>query len=88
MSDRWLIRIKAWPHSTGRGQEIDQAQAGEPESTFVVKANDMKEALKCGELIVMGMRTNPIVWLAPITEIRQAREDDYSSEKPEFKLAR
>jgi hypothetical protein len=82
----WLIRIEAWPHSTGRGQEVDQAQAGKREQTFVVSAQDAKDALERAELIAQGMRTNPMVWRAPIIEIRKAREGERSSEKPEPKL--
>jgi hypothetical protein len=81
--DAWLIRIEAWPHSSGRGQDVDQAQAGPRQQSFVVRAIDARGALERAELIAEGMRTNPMVWRAPITEIRKAHEDERASEKPE-----
>lgn len=67
--DAWKITIEAWPHSTGRGQAIDQKDAGERSASYVVRAQDAKDALQFAEAIAMGIRSNPMVWRAPITAI-------------------
>lgn len=67
--DRWKVQIEAWPHSTGSGIEKDQKQVGERVQIYCVRAIDIADALKCAELIAQGMRSNPMVWRAPITEI-------------------
>lgn len=69
MADRWMVTIEAWPHSTGNGNQADQKAAGDRVQNFAVRAIDASEALKCAELIAQGMRTNPMVWRAPITAI-------------------
>lgn len=74
MSNKWFVAIEAWPHSSGRGQEVDQATVGPREQHFVVKAVGMSDALEGAELIAVGMRTNPMVWRAPIVQIRQIKE--------------
>jgi hypothetical protein len=74
MADRYLVKIEAWPHSTGRGQKADQKDAGERVQTFVVRAVGMDEALANANYIAQGMRTNPMVWRAPVVEIRQESE--------------
>lgn len=72
--NRWRVTIEAWPHSSGKGQEADQAAAGPRTNDFVVRAVDMSAALEAAEHIAMGMRVNPMVWRAPITGIIQAPE--------------
>ena len=61
--DKWRITIEAWPHSTGQGADKDQLQAGKRRQHFVVEATDHGDAVKLGEHIAQGMRTNPMVWL-------------------------
>ena len=75
MTDRWLVTIEAWPHSTGKGQEADQTLAGERRQDFVVRAEGMAAALKHAECIAQGMRANPMVWRAPIIAIVAEREN-------------
>lgn len=67
--DQWKITIEAWPHSTGKGQEADQAAAGPRVNHFVIRAVDCADALKFAEAIAMGMRVNPMIWRAPIKGI-------------------
>jgi hypothetical protein len=68
---RWLVTIEAWPHSTGKGQDADQKAAGDRVQKFAVRAGDMEDALQAADYIAQGMRTNPMVWRAPITGIVQ-----------------
>ncbi len=74
MVDRWMVTIEAWPHSTGNGQEADQKLAGERSQNFAVRAIDISAALELAEAIAQGMRTNPMVWRAPIMAIIRSRE--------------
>lgn len=67
----WKVTIEAWPHSSGRGNVIDQKEAGERVQSFAVRADNMEDALQAAEFIAQGMRTNPMVWRAPITAIIQ-----------------
>jgi hypothetical protein len=69
MSDLWKVTIEAWPHSTGKGRDADQAAAGERSASYAVRAVDMGDAFKAAEYIAMGVRANPMVWRAPITSI-------------------
>lgn len=73
MSDLWKVTIEAWPHSTGRSQEIDQKEAGERSANYTVRGIDMGDALKAAEYIATGIRANPMVWRAPITAIVKDR---------------
>lgn len=74
MSERWMVTIEAWAHSTGNGEDNDQKLAGERSQNFVVNAVDISAALEFAEAISQGMRTNPMVWRAPIKAIIQERE--------------
>lgn len=71
MTDRWMVTIEACPHSSGNGSEKDQEAAGLRHQTFVVRAEGMAAALEAAEHIATGMRANPMVWRAPITQIIQ-----------------
>ena len=66
---RWKITIEAWPHSTGNGNEADQAAAGDRSSEYVVTAQDIKGAMVHAEDIQVGIKHNPAVWEAPIVGI-------------------
>lgn len=72
--DRWKITIEAWPHSTGNGQEADQKLAGDRSKDYVVYAIDAKAALEFAEAIASGVRSNPMVWRAPIVALIKERE--------------
>jgi hypothetical protein len=74
MTYRWQITIEAWPHSTGKGQTVDQAAAGERAQLYEANAHDMKQALIYAEHIVRGIEANPMVWQAPIMSIVRVRE--------------
>jgi hypothetical protein len=71
MMHRWVVTVQVWPHSTGRGFHVDQIQAGSREWEFEVEGAGMADALRNAELIVMGIKTNPIVWEVPIKKIEQ-----------------
>lgn len=69
---KWAVTIEIWPHSTGRGQSIDQKEAGERVHTLTVEADDIHRALKAVKLFTDGIETNPMVWQAPIMKIERA----------------
>jgi len=73
------VVIEVWPHSTGRGAEVDQKQAGAREQRFQVKADDIRGAMVMAETICLGLRQNPIVYITPIKSIGQM---NYSDVKP------
>jgi hypothetical protein len=72
---QWKVTIEAWPHFTGQGREADQAKAGQRVQTYRVGAVDIRRALLCAEHIASGMRSNPMVWQAPIMAIERVIED-------------
>ncbi len=83
MSDRYLVRIQAWPYSMEVGPDAAQAMAGPQEQALMVPAQDIRGALAMAELFRDGMLTNPFVWQARIVEVRQARHgEDARFEKP------
>ena len=74
MTTRWQIRIEAWPHSTGKGADMDQRAAGDREVYFYVSADDIDEAARMARCFAAGMEHNPAVWRAPITGIAVYKE--------------
>jgi len=58
--------IEAWPHSTGEGSNKDQERAGPRKNTFLLQAENMKDAVYIAGLIAQGIEVNPMVWQAPI----------------------
>lgn len=82
MTDRWLVTIEACPHSTGNGADADQKAAGLRYQNFAVRAEGMAAALEIAEAIAQGMRTNPMVWRAPIVAIVNEKERQRQLEKP------
>jgi hypothetical protein len=83
MTDRWLVTIEAWPQSTGNGADADQKAAGHRTQNFSVRAEGMAAALEAAEYIAQGMRTNPMIWRAPIVGIQSEEEIQrrYQAEK-------
>lgn len=67
----WEVIIETWPHSTGRGNTVDQMQAGARQATYEIQADSIQEALKLSEIICLGIHQNPIVWQTKITRIMQ-----------------
>lgn len=67
----WEIKIEVWPHSSGNGATKDQEACGDRERTFKTYAENAAEAMKHADLIVTGIKTNPMVWKAPIISLRQ-----------------
>ena len=72
---RWKIIIEAWPHSSGKGQEADQAAAGEREQYFYCSAEDIQDAMRFADCFAEGMKSNPAVWVAKITGINRYRDN-------------
>lgn len=70
---RWKITIEAWPHSTGNGNEVDQAAAGDRKREFIVYADGAKAAFALAEAISMGVQSHPMVWQAPIKGVVEER---------------
>lgn len=68
----WHAEIHVWPHSTGRGQDVDQKEAGERVQTLEVRADSIEDALRLVVLFRNGIVTNPMVWQAPIMKLVRA----------------
>jgi len=62
----WIAEIHVWPHSTGRGQQVDQKDAGERVQKITLRADGIQAALRMAEVFAKGIETNPMVWQAPI----------------------
>lgn len=56
---RWKITVNVWPHSTGRGQDIDQAAAGAREQSFTIDGDEFAAAYKAAKFIVVGIEASP-----------------------------
>lgn len=82
MTDRWLVTIEVCPHSTGNGAAADQRAAGLRFQNFAVRAEGMAAALELAEALAQGVRTNPMVWRAPIVAIVQEQERQRQLAKP------
>lgn len=65
----YKISIDVWPHSTGVGQDVDQAACGERTQGYNVHASDFEDAVKQAKLLARGIEANPRVWRAPIAGI-------------------
>lgn len=63
---RWAAEIHVWPHSSGRGQVVDQKEAGDRVQHFECNADDIADALALAQTFAKGIETNPMVWRAPI----------------------
>lgn len=69
--NRWLAEIHVWPHSTERGRETDQKEAGDRVQKIEVTGDSIDDALKAANLFRLGVETNPMVWRAPIFKIER-----------------
>jgi hypothetical protein len=65
----YTVTIECWPHSTGRGNTVDQKQAGLRSQDYEVCADSIKEAMQVADAICVGLTQNPVVWQTPITSI-------------------
>jgi hypothetical protein len=72
----WKVVIEVWPHSTGRGQTIDQKQAGDRVAEYTVRGDTIKDALAVVGAIEAGIKHNPIVWKTSVTSIVQEKTTD------------
>lgn len=70
---KWHVIIEAWPRSTGKGADVDQAAAGDRSQSYYVDADDIKGALQFARCIADGMTANPAVWIAPILGITRVK---------------
>ena len=77
---QWKVTIEAWPHFTGNGRDADQAKAGDRVQTYRVDAESIAGALRCAQHIASGMRSNPMVWRAPIMAIERVIEEQNHAE--------
>lgn len=69
--DKWRVTLQAWPHSTGRGADQDQKDAGEREQTYTVHADTLERAAKAAAEIARAVESNPMVWQAPIMRLER-----------------
>ena len=69
MTDVWIATIHVWPHTTGSGADVDQANAGAAVQSFEFIADGIDDALRLASSIVRGVETNPAVWKAPIVAL-------------------
>jgi hypothetical protein len=65
----WRATIEVWPHSTGNGREADQAACGPRRREITFNAESARDALRLAELVSEGIRTNPMVWQAPVSKL-------------------
>lgn len=63
--------IEVWPHSTGRGREVDQQQAGQRHQKYEVKANSFEDALATVNAVIVGVKQNPLVWEVRVRRIEE-----------------
>lgn len=71
---KWRATIHVWPHSSGRGADIDQKEAGERVQTVEVSADRIDAALAMVNLYRRGIETNPMVWQAVIYGLEVTRD--------------
>lgn len=67
----WRGEVHVWPHSTGRGKSVDEEAVGGRVRTIEVKAETIEQALNLVQLYREGIRTNPMVWQAPIFKVER-----------------
>jgi len=79
------VEIHVWPHSTSRGNTIDQQQAGTREQKFEVRGDSVLNALQVAEAICVGIKQNPLVWQ---THIKSIIEKEYTTSNGRSVLAR
>jgi len=75
----YKVQITVWPHSTGRGKDIDQKQAGAQKQEYEVRAEGIYDALQISETICLGITQNPIVWQAFVNSIVEQGNSGNSS---------
>lgn len=69
MECRWHVRFEVVPHSTGRGEEVDQAAAGARLQCFYIDAKNAHDAIRLADCIGYGLLANPAVWCATIISV-------------------
>lgn len=69
MTGRYMMRLEAWPYSTGAGQAADQAAVGPREREFEIRASGFDDAYRQAKLIQQGVLSHDRVWEAPIKSI-------------------
>lgn len=72
---RYMVKVEAWPYSTGAGAAADQAAAGPRERLFEVRAQDFEGALMQARCLRDGVGSHDRVWQAHIRSI------DYKGER-------
>ena len=68
---KWEITIEAWPHSNGQGADKDQEACGPRSQVFHTRAETIDQALVHAHMAAAGMKTNPMMWQAPIMSVRR-----------------
>lgn len=63
---RWRATVNVWPFATGDGSEADQKACGPREVKTEFVADSIEEAISLTKVFVLGIKTNPRVWQAPI----------------------
>lgn len=69
----WIVRMDVYAHSTGNGSENDRKAVGGNHQTFNVKGEEFRDAVAAAELLITGIKTNPMVWQCHITAIEKTR---------------
>ncbi len=70
--EEWFILIRVSPFSTGRGRTTDQKDVGPEYKPFQVKAWGFHQAMQMAEAIILGIRSNPMVWTSEIIGVIHA----------------
>jgi hypothetical protein len=69
VSEMWVAIVELWPYSG-----ISQMQTGPRAVRVVVGGHDIRQAMVSVEMFVLGLKTNPNIWQAPVMSI--VRSDD------------
>lgn len=76
MNGRYVMRLEAWPYSTGKGKDADEAAAGPRERSFEFRAADFDDAYAKAKMIQQGVLSHDRVYRA------QIRALDYLGARP------
>jgi hypothetical protein len=71
--DKWVAIVELWPYSG-----ISQMQTGPRSVRVVVDGQDIRQAMASVDMFVLGLKTNPNVWQAPVMSLTRSTDHDDS----------
>jgi hypothetical protein len=69
VSEKWIAIVELWPY-----HGISQMQTGPRSVRVIVGGHDILQAMASVEVFVLGLKTNPNIWQAPVMSL--ARSND------------